>query len=103
MCDDLAVVPGLAEEPAFAEPWQAQAFAMAVALHERGAFTWDVWAATLGPALEAEPDYWTAWLRALETVMAERSLATAGEIEARTEAWREAADRTPHGQPIVLR
>lgn len=95
-------MPGLENEPTFAEPWQAQAFAMTVALHERGLFSWDEWAARLSDALASEPDYWTAWLRALEGMMA-RTGADAAAIDARTEAWRAAADATPHGEPIVLR
>ena len=103
MPDDLAVVPGMEGEPVFAEPWQAQAFAMTVALHERGAFEWREWAEALSTELESEPDYWTAWLRALEAVMAARDLAAPEQVDERPEAWREAADATPHGEPIVLR
>ena len=89
------------DEPTFAEPWQAQAFAIAVALHEQGTFGWDEWAATLSDALTREPDYWLAWLQALETMTARTGTDRAA-IDARTEAWRAAADATPHGQPIVL-
>ena len=41
--------------PVFAEPWQAQAFAMAVQLHERGLFTWPEWAETLGRRIRLAP------------------------------------------------
>ena len=99
----MRVVPGLEAEPVFREPWQAQAFAMAVALHERGAFDWDEWAAALTSELERDADYWPAWMRALERMMAERDVATGAEVDARTQAWREAADATPHGKPILLK
>ena len=103
MHDDRTVVPGLENEPVFAEPWQAQAFAMTVALHESGTFAWSEWAAMLGAEIKGEADYWTAWLRTLEKMMAERNVATPTELDARTEAWREAAEATPHGEPIILR
>ena len=102
MHDDRTVVPGLEDEPVFAEPWQAQAFAMTVALHERGLFGWGEWAAALSRELEADPDYWSAWLRALEAVMAEHGVAGGQEIEETAQAWRKAADATPHGEPIAL-
>ena len=35
------------DEPAFQEPWEAQAFAMAVSLYQQGLFGWDEWAAAL--------------------------------------------------------
>ena len=35
------------DAPVFDEPWQAEAFAMTVALHERGLFSWAEWAAAL--------------------------------------------------------
>ena len=95
--------PPVPERP-FEKPWQARAFALAVALHARGAFTWPEWADALGRALAAEPPrpYWHAWLAALEA-MAVRSGATeAAAIAATARAWRVAADRTPHGEPIRL-
>ena len=97
-------LPGLpaGAEPVFAEPWQAQAFAMAVALNEQGAFPWSDWAATLGAALRDEPDYWRAWLAALEAMLARTGIATADAVGAREARWHAAAARTPHGEPIEL-
>ena len=40
-------IPRDADGPVFREPWEAHAFAMALALHERGLFSWPEWAATL--------------------------------------------------------
>lgn len=109
------LLPGQPESdgaPVFREPWEAQAFAMAVRLHERGVFTWAEWAATLAEEIAraqgaGDPDdgssYYHHWLAALERLADERGVATAGE-QARTQAaWRRAAERTPHGSPIVLR
>ena len=48
--DQPLLLPGMPQdcgEPVFAEPWQAQAFAMALALHQRGLFTWSEWADAL--------------------------------------------------------
>jgi nitrile hydratase accessory protein len=72
-------LPGLPRDdsgPVFKAPWQAQAFALALALHERGAFTWPEWAAALTAAIRraqaaGDPDtgdtYYQHWLDALET------------------------------------
>lgn len=95
----------------FAEPWQAHAFAMAVQLHQRGLFTWPEWAAALSQQIkqaQAEGDadlgdtYYQHWLAALESLVAAKGASSAGELKRYAEAWDHAADRTPHGQPIVL-
>jgi nitrile hydratase accessory protein len=96
----------------FKAPWEAQAFAMAVTLHERGAFTWKEWAATLAEVIaevreRGEPDtgedYYRHWMTALERIVAAKGLATPQALDARRDEWEEAAHRTPHGQPIELR
>lgn len=109
------LLPGQPEAdgaPVFGEPWEAQAFAMAVRLHERGVFTWPEWAATLAEEIEraqraGDPDdgesYYHHWLAALERLVDERGVAVADEQEATRSAWRRAAERTPHGAPIELR
>ncbi|HYW60649.1 MAG TPA: nitrile hydratase accessory protein [Xanthobacteraceae bacterium] len=105
-------VPRDAEGPVFREPWEAQAFAMALALHERGLFTWPQWAATLGEEIRraqaaGDPDtgetYYRHWLAALEHLVAEKGVATRETLTRYHDAWDRAADRTPHGQPIELR
>jgi nitrile hydratase accessory protein len=97
--------------PVFAEPWQAQAFALAVRLSTEGHFTWTEWAAALAAQLEAaarrgEPDdgskYYEHWLAALETLVAAKRLAGPSELSERKEAWAEAYRHTPHGQPVQL-
>ena len=97
--------------PVFAEPWQAQAFALAVRLSEQGHFTWKEWAAALGAELKAaaargEPDdgtyYYHHWLAALERLVAEKGLASPAALRARKNAWAEAYRATPHGQPVEL-
>ena len=110
----LAAVPGIprdADGPVFREPWEAQSFALVLGLYRRGLFTWKEWTAALvaeiARAQEAgDPDtgetYYRHWLAALERIVADKGLtddATLGRYRA---AWRRAADRTPHGQPIVL-
>ena len=98
-------------EPVFHEPWQAQAFAMTLALHERKLFTWPEWAATLAAEIKraqaaGDPDtgetYYHHWLCALERIVAEKGVTDAGTLDRYYHAWDHAADRTPHGQPIEL-
>jgi nitrile hydratase accessory protein len=108
-------IPGLprdADGPVFAEPWEAQAFALAVALHERGLFTWPEWAEALGREIDraqraGDPDtgatYYRHWLAALERLVADKQVADAGMLTSYADAWGRAADRTPHGTPIELR
>jgi nitrile hydratase accessory protein len=110
-----AAVPSIpcdAEGPVFREPWEAQAFAMTLALHARGLFTWPEWAATLGAEIRraqvaGDPDtgetYYHHWLAALERLAAEKGVADAGTLARYHDAWDRAADRTPHGAPIELR
>ena len=111
----IAAVPGIPrgpEGPVFREPWEAQAFAMAVALHERGLFTWGEWTAVLGDEIKraqaaGDPDagdtYYLHWLAALERIVAERGVTDAASLARYHDAWDHAADRTPHGMPIELR
>ena len=98
-------------EPMFAEPWQAQAFALAVQLHAEGAFAWTDWAAALAAELKAaeargEPDdgsrYYEHWLAALEGLVSARGLLSPGDLALRKAAWAAAFERTPHGRPVEL-
>lgn len=98
-------------EPVFAEPWEAKAFAMTLALHERGVFTWPEWAACLAERIsdaQAQGDrddgstYYRHWLAALEDVVTKYRLASSTQLEERRAAWSRAARATPHGQPILL-
>ena len=93
--------PGM-DEPVFAEPWQASAFAMTVALNERGVFSWSEWADVLGAELKSGDGYYDCWLRALETLLIRKGATNAHEIGDMAEAWHRAAHATPHGQPILL-
>lgn len=95
----------------FAEPWQAHAFAMTVQLHARGLFTWPEWAAALTEQIRAahaagDADdgsrYYHHWVNALEALVIARRAGSAEQIHALEHAWADAAERTPHGQPIVL-
>lgn len=93
--------------PVFAAPWQAQAFAMAVHLHEHGHFTWTEWAAALSQQIAAAgpadtTDYYEHWLATLEVVSTNAGLTSAPELDDRKAAWHRAAEATPHGQPIEL-
>ena len=95
----------------FDEAWEAQAFAMVIALHERGFFGWPEWTATLSEEIRAAQaagdldlgtTYYHHWLRALERIVVKKGLATTASLTDASRAWQAAARATPHGQPIVL-
>lgn len=92
-------------EPVFAEPWQAQAFALAVKLSELGYFTWKEWSEALAAEIKAAPDreYYQNWLATLEGLVAAKGLTTPEAMHARREAWADAYRHTPHGKPVVLK
>ncbi len=92
------------EDPVFNEPWEAQAFAMAVSLNAKGFFTWTEWAEALAREVAADPDrsYYESWLAALEKLVEAKKLMNEEERLARIDAWDRAAKATPHGQPIEL-
>ena len=105
-------IPSDADGPVFREPWEAQAFAMALALHKRGLFTWPEWAAALADEIKraqaaGDPDtggtYYRHWLNALERLVTEKGIADARLLARYHDAWDRAADRTRHGDPIELR
>jgi nitrile hydratase accessory protein len=111
----IAAVPGIPrgpEGPVFREPWEAEAFAMAVTLHERGLFAWSEWTDVLADEIKqaqarGDPDtgetYYRHWLAALERIVAEKGVTDAASLARYRDAWDHAADRTPHGMPIILR
>ncbi len=107
---DVLALPRLprdADGPIFAEPWQAQAFALTLKLHEAGAFTWPEWAQALSVELARDPSddgsrYYDHWVAALEGLVVGRELAGPAELDARKAAWDHAYRHTPHGQPVHL-
>ena len=109
--DTLPPLPRDEEGPVFAEPWQAQAFALAVKLSEQGHFTWKEWASALADEIKTAKErgevddgsrYYHYWLAALERLVAEKGLSNPSEMDARKEAWADAYRHTPHGKPVEL-
>src|ERR1041385_8865023 len=99
MHDELQSLPRDADGPVFAEPWQAQAFALAVRLSAEGHFTWKEWAAALAAELAAAAErdeaddgseYYHHWVAALEKLVTAKGLADTPSLYERKEAW---ADR----------
>jgi len=97
--------------PVFREPWEAQAFALALRLHEQGHFSWTEWADALSREIAAagsrgEDDsgenYYQHWLLALESLITESGLASTADLDLRQQAWRRAHENTPHGEPVAL-
>ncbi len=107
---DAAALPRLpvdADGPIFREPWEAQAFALAVRLSEEGAFTWPEWTRALGTELAADPTddgsrYYHHWVAALEKLVDRYGLSDPVELADRKMAWADAYRRTPHGRPVEL-
>jgi nitrile hydratase accessory protein len=112
LADQVPDLPRDRDGPVFREPWEAQAFAIAVALHERGLFAWSEWTAILAEEIRraqagGDPDtgetYYLHWLAALERLVAAKGIAGPEILTRYRDAWDHAADRTPHGMPIELR
>jgi len=108
----LPSLPRDKDGPVFEEPWQAQAFALAVRLSTQGYFTWKEWAAALAEELQSASDrdkpddgsrYYEHWLSALERLVAAKGLADFQALQTRKEEWADAYRHTPHGKPVVLR
>ncbi len=107
-------VPGIPRDesgPVFRAPWEAHAFAMALALYEKGLFAWSEWSAMLGEEIKkaqasGDPDtgetYYHHWLRTLERMVAQKGAASTQALSEHYEAWERAMHRTPHGRPIEL-
>ena len=112
--DAVARVPGIpieGDNPVFAEPWHAQAFAIALSLHQAGVFTWTEWAETLGDEItkariSGDPDdgstYYNHWMATLERLVEKKGLTNLQTLQDYSNAWGRAAERTPHGSPILL-
>src|SRR5215470_8187495 len=108
-------VPGIPRDtsgPVFRAPWEAHAFAMALALYEKGLFAWSEWARMLGEEIKkaqaaGDPDtgetYYHHWLATLERIVAAKGVTTSDTLHRYRDAWDHAADRTPHGKPIELK
>lgn len=105
--DDL--LPDSPNAPTFSEPWQAQAFALTVTLHQKNLFSWDEWATTLSEeiakdkAAEGPKDgsnYYDLWLAALERLVTAKGAASPDELAELKRAWTENYLATPHGQPV---
>ncbi len=101
--------PAIQPDPkVFDEPWQAQAFALTVTLHERGLFDWPEWAQFLSAELhqksakEDGSDYYSHWLTALEKLLASKGVVDVPSVTALAESWQRAAHATPHGVAITL-
>jgi nitrile hydratase accessory protein len=99
------------EEPAFAEPWQAEAFATAMVLSRAGVFTWKEWTETFGEEIKRHPQrageeagaaYYRQWLAALETLLSVRGLVNTSEIAETQEHWRRSYLNTEHGMPVAF-
>ena len=111
LIDTIPTIPRNDDGPIFAEPWQAQAFAMTLALHEHGVFSWPEWADALSRQIKAaqaagDPDlgdtYYRHWLAALEQLVVEKGVSNPQSLHDCADAWDRAARATPHGEPVRL-
>lgn len=120
-CPDARPLPGDRNEPVFANPWQAQIFALVVGLHQRGCFSWGEWTETLSAEIaaardngendsidskkeEADPgdSYYRMWVITLERILTSKTIVYSDDIQNRVNAWRNAYLNTPHGNPVTL-
>ena len=99
------------QQPVFAEPWEAHAFAIAVKLSEKGLFKWSEWTNSLAKEIkeakeQGNPDfgntYYKFWLYALETILLEKNILKKSDLKSMMENWRRAYLSTPHGNPVKL-
>jgi nitrile hydratase accessory protein len=99
------------EGVAFAEPWQARAFAIAVLASRQGCFSWSEWTHALGRELQRVSDtdprvagesYFECWLSALQSLLIGKGTLGQAELHERKHAWADAYRRTPHGVPVIL-
>ncbi|WP_420548402.1 nitrile hydratase accessory protein [Curvivirga sp.] len=111
ICLNMPLLPKDEEGPVFAEPWQAQAFAMAVKLCEDGYFTWQEWVEEFSQQIKkaqaaGDPDlgdtYYLHWINCLEEMVASKNMVSLGDMQSRKEQWRQAYLDTPHGEPVSL-
>ncbi len=109
--DALPEIPRDDDGPVFRDPWEAQAFAMTLRLYQQGFFTWPEWAEVLAAEIKRAQEtgdldkgdtYYHHWLNALECLVTEKGIANTATLDRYQTAWRHAADRTPHGDPIEL-
>ena len=99
------------QQPVFAEPWEAHAFAIAVKLSEKGLFKWSECSEALTEEIkiakeQGNPDfgntYYQFWLSALESILLEKNILKKSDLKSRIEEWRNAHLSTPHGEPVNL-
>ena len=99
------------QQPVFAEPWEAHAFAIAVKLSEKGLLKWSEWLDVLAEEIkeakeQGNPDfgntYYQFWLSALETILLEKNILKKSDLKSIMEQWRRAYLSTPHGIPVKL-
>ncbi len=114
LSEQAEALPGLPRDeggPRFGDAWEAEVFAIALALSEAGRFSWPEWSAALTEAIAqaraaGDPDlgdtYYHHWLAALEGLCRVKGLVATDEVDHRQQQWREAYERTPHGQPVHL-
>lgn len=96
----------------FDDPWQAQLFALTVALSDAGHFSWPDWTVAFGATLKRHgasreldggADYFNAWLETLEGLLNRTGMAASADVSGVKAAWEEAYLTTPHGQPVRLK
>lgn len=111
----LESIPRDLEGPVFQEPWEAQAFALVVQLHQRGLFTWQEWADALSAQIRAVrergqtdsgTDYYRHWLAALEQLLSDKDVASARQLELRREQvlanWPSGHDHVAKREPVAV-
>jgi nitrile hydratase accessory protein len=90
-------------EAPFREPWEAQAFALAVELSDKGVFEWREFSLALGAEIKAaeaqgkDEPYYVLWLAALEKLLAGKGVVSPVVVDARQAAMKAANAAEAHG------
>lgn len=91
--EETTALPRQNGELVFAEPWEARAFGIAVALNDNGVYPWRDFSHGLATETAAaehqgtQSSYYERWLETLEKLAVARGLVTPEELEARTSVY----------------
>ena len=115
----------ITDKSEFVKPWHGGLFALTLACHEAGCFTWPEFSEALGAALaartdahhlidggvtsqdntdeDAEDQYYSCWFEALTSLLASQNFVTLCQLDEMKIQLEQAYLSTPHGQPVIVK